>query len=309
MAAMGAGLLLTLMLGYPAQALDAARQALTAWALSVAPALLPYLVCCQMLWAGGLPGRLGKYFRRPMAALLGCPGEAGPLALLAWLGGSPAGARLIIQARDQGQLTLRQGERLAFLTGTMSPMFLLATLPGWAGLPHAGGVLLLAHWLGAALAGVGLGRVVPFSRSDGAAAPPRAMALPASKPPQPAARPAVAPPIMAAVQACLTVGACMAVFGVVAQMARCLLPGLPPAMAAGLHALLEVAGGAKALAALPLPPRTRLAALAGACSFGGFSILSQNAAFLKPAGVRIGALLAMRCCHALAATGIAWALC
>jgi hypothetical protein len=106
----------------------------------------------------------------------------------------------------------------------------------------------------------------------------------------------------------LLVGGCIALGTVVSAMASRLLPFMPPLLSAALHAVLEMAGGAAELAALRLPPRALLCALAAAPSLGGLSILAQNLAFLAPANVRAWPLLLARLLHAALSALVAWSL-
>ena len=46
--------------------------------------------------------------------------------------------------------------------------------------------------------------------------------------------------------------------------------------------------------------------LCAACSFGGLSLLMQNAAFWQESGVRIGQLFLLRLLHGLLAGGLGW---
>ncbi len=293
------GFSLILMLAFPAATMDAARQGLLLWAQAVLPALLPYLVCCQLLSATGALSRLGTPLDRLSRALLCCPGEAVPVALLAFLGGSPAGARLIALRHGQGAFTRAEAERLACLTGTVSPMFLLGTLPMWMRWPGAGVRLVAAHLIGALVAGLAFARCL---RSD---------TLPMPRIVRPTRAPgnlSVGDAVSGAAQAMLTVGGCIVLATVAARLLSCAWPGMPPGVAAGAHALLEMAGGSAALIALPLSPRALLALVSAAVSFGGLSILAQNAAFLAPLGVRASVLLSARLLHAGIAAVLAWLL-
>ena len=252
-----AGALMGAMLAFPRQAADSARDALDAFAGSVLPALLPFSACALLLTAGKtLPPAL--------------------LALLSLPGGSPAGARLF---QDAG-LSPAAARRYAYITGGMTPAFLLYTLAEWTGSPAAGRVLLAAHW-GAALLGFLL-----FAGEKGAR-----VSLPPLSLPQALAQSAGA---MGTVAACVALGA------VSARMAGCALP-LPTEAQAAVQCLLEVTGGCRALTALGAP----LPMIAGAVSFTGGAILLQNAAFWRRSGLGIGTLAAL----GLLRGGLAFLLC
>ena len=106
------GSVLGLLALYPEPAMEAVRSACLVWARSVMPALFPYMVFSQLLCA------------RVQAAWL--------TPVLAMLGGSPAGARLLAQ---KGYPAPR-AQSLAALCTTVSPLFILGALRG--------GVLMLS---------------------------------------------------------------------------------------------------------------------------------------------------------------------
>lgn len=267
-------LMIAVMLRVPEATARAARDALGVWGLDVAPSLFPYMVLCRLVAArmkrSGLPAA-------PAAAALGL------------LGGSPSGAAVI--AVYAGGLSRGQVMRLAALTGTISPMFLLNTVNAWVRDARLCRWLLLAHVCGAALA---LGAACLFVR-DGAPACPASLDTAAED------------PIAQSVQSILGVGGCIVFFSVVAAGVGAMLPGLSETMLALVHAALEVAGGVHALARAPLSPAVRAVAIAAASGFSGLSILTQNALFLRPLGVSWGALLGFGLLRALGA-GAAMAL-
>ena len=237
-----------------------------------------------LLWARTVAPVLGPF----MCCMLMVTSRVGgglPLrAALGWLCGSPGGARLIQPLRLCGWPALRA----AALTGTMSPMFFLGAVSAWLGDPAAGRWILFCHWLSALI----LGLLIPGKSAEKPAAPSPV-------------------PLFQALRetslALLTVGLCMALGCVSARMAACALPGLPPAAAAALQCALEVTSGVQALIALR--SFWTLPLLCAACSFGGLSLLMQNAAFWQESGVRMGQLCVLRLLHGLLAGGMGWIVC
>ncbi|MBR1583960.1 MAG: hypothetical protein IJ662_00280 [Clostridia bacterium] len=247
------GALAGAMIVYPGAAAEAAWQGLTLWARAVAPVLGPFMACMLMITsrvAGGVGLRVA----------------------LAWLCGSPGGARLL------QPLPPARAARFAAMTGTMSPMFFLGTVSGWLENPAAGRLILICHVAGALLLGLcirgdgGKTRFVADPLPLGAALRESALAL-------------------------CTVALCMMLGCVAARMARCVLPGLPPQASAALQCALEVTAGVRALIALNGPYTVPL--LCAACSFGGLSLLMQNFAFWQESGLKLRTLLCLRLVHAL----------
>jgi len=291
------GLFLACLVAFPGEAAEAAARGFGVWATAVLPTLFPFMVCCQLLAASDGPARLGAPLDGFMRRFFRCPGEAASLALLGFLGGSPSGSKLIAAHRAQGALTQAEAERLACLTGTVSPMFLLGTLAVWVGVPGVGWLLLGGHWVGAVVVGLVFARLIPGEDFAPALRPPL------RRVPGPVLfREALA----SSAEAMLLVGGCIALGTVASAIAQRLFPFMSTGLSAGLHAVLEMAGGAAELAALRLPTHTMLCVLAAAPSLGGLSILAQNLAFLSGANVRAWPLVLARLLHAGLSALIVW---
>ena len=236
-----------------------------------------------MLWARAVAPVLGPFLVCMLMVSSRAGGGIWLKTVMGWLCGSPGGARLMQGSGLKGKSALRA----AAMTGTMSPMFFLGTVSGWLGSPSAGRLILLCHIAGAALLGLCIPR-------GGKAAP----------------RPAAPMPLSQALRdsalALLTVALCMMLGCAAARMAACAFPRLPGWAAAGLQCALEVTGGVKALIGLGLPHGPAL--VCGACSFGGLSILLQNAAFWQESGVGVGKLILLRIAHAGISAGLCFVI-
>lgn len=193
--------------------------------------------------------------------------------------GSPGGAKLM----QRPGLEKREALHRAALTGTVSPMFFMGALSQWLGSARSGMLVFACHVLGALLTGL----IFPGKAPKGSApaAPRSCVGL-------------IRDTALALPPVCL----CMMLGSVSVKMAACALPRLPAGLFAGLQCLLEITSGAKALTALNGPWVFPL--LCGACSFGGLSILLQNAAVWRESGVRIQQLFMLRLCHALLAAAL-----
>ena len=215
------------------------------------------------------------------------------IPLLGLAGGSPSGAAALSGCAREGVLSRRTLHSLAALTGTISPMFFLGTLQSWSGNALLSRRLLLAHLFGAVLAAAGAFLLSGMRNSEKRCA--------SSAAPSPVQEES---PIVQSVQAVLNVGGCIVAYSVLAAYASLLLPASAQVLRAVLHAALEAAGGAHALIAAPLPPGLRAVLLAALTSFGGLSILSQNALFLRPLGLGLPRLALYGLLRALGAAAL-----
>ena len=261
-------LMILLILRFPDMAISASRTAITVWGRDVVPSLFPYMVLCKTTASRLSAGRLPVV---PLTVALG------------WLGGSPSGAAML--SASAGRLERRQLHALSALTGTISPMFFLGTMRTW-GLDGGNCLrLLLAHWMGAAFACL---CVWHFSWINDA-------------PDMPQTAKRTENPIVDSVQAVMGVGGCIVFFSVLASCIGVCLPFLSEEGVAGLHALLEIAGGLRAWLNLRPLSLGKLVCVAALTGFGGFSILAQNRLFLQPCGITQFRLMGFACLRAIGA--------
>ena len=236
------------------------------------------------LWARSVAPVLGPFMVCALMIVSRINGGFALRTALGWLSGSPGGAKMLRSIAPRGRAALRG----AALTGTMSPMFFLGTVSAWLNDPAGGRLILLCHWLGALI----LGLLIPGGTPT---APGRSAPIPLGQ------------ALGDTAQTLLTVALCMALGSVAARMAACALPMLPPIALALMQCALEVTSGAQTVIGLQLPETIPL--LCAVCSFGGFSLLMQNAVYWRSAGVSLGTLVGLRLLHALLSGGLCLAAC
>lgn len=245
---------------YPETALNAAREAMQAWYMSVAPALFPFMALMPMLTC---PESLRTWERmagRWMRPVFGLSGSAAPAVFVSMIAGSPAGAAAAVQVcKNQGEL-----ERIVCCCG-LSPAFLVTGI-GAAMLKDAsfGYVLLVSHLL-AQLTLLLLTRCAPEGEPLGRdTAPPRS------------------DPVRAAVLPILGVCGYMMLFSVLAALLRRIFRSEIVGLA--LLSLLDAPSGARAIAVSSIISERKRLILAAVAGFGGLCIAVQN---LSACGGRI----------------------
>ena len=253
---------------FPEYTAATARDALEIWASDIIPTLFPYMVFCRLL--------CGK--------LRGLPIPSVPAAaLLGLMGGSPSGAAVISSYRSR--ISARALCALCALTGTISPMFLLGTVPAWIHMPELGPVLLISHWIGAAFSAVCAFAAfrrfpvdMPVECSDSNVSDSSALAQ--------------------SVDAILQVGGCIVCCSVAAGMAAKLV-SFQHITGAFVHGLLEISGGMHAVFSTCTTVNFKYLSAAALCGFTSLSILAQNYAVLRPLGIRFQQLFAFACLRAI----------
>ncbi len=244
-----------------------ASDALKLCAVSVVPALFPFLVVTGLLMSLGF-GAWASPTLAPLMSLYRLPGSAGSAVLLGLLGGYPVGARTAADLYRLGLLTKNETERLLTFCNNANPAFLYSVLGvGVFGSTRAGIALLLIHVLSAFLTGLCFrGRDAPRT------APPDVPALSPTTPP--GFFPAFVDATGNAASAMLRVCGFVVFFYVLAHPLR----AAPPCV--GLLELFSLTP--------LLTPDTHGFVLASLCAgWGGVSALAQTAAVLEHTGLSV----------------------
>lgn len=241
------------------------------WAVSVLPAIFPFLFLTALFTQTPLFSRLSKLLAKPFMKLFRVSGAGGSAAVLAAVSGYPVGARTVLDLAERGAVPRGEAFRLACLSTTSGPMFLVGVVgSAMAGSAAVGWLLLLCHFLG-------VWTVSFFLRFTGKAE----FSAPISIKPQSGGEDS----LRSAVLSVLCVGGSIALFSAFGQMLADVLPaGTPAPLAALLRGLTEMTAGCALLA----PQKTPLS-LSACCffvTFGGACVLMQQAGYLRRAGVR-----------------------
>ena len=272
-----------LLLSMPEVCLNAAREAMLAWYMSVAPALFPFMALMPMLTSPAaargyerLPGRLMQF-------LFNLPGAAAPAVVIGMVAGSPAGAAAAVRTCAAAGLTGADAARLTMCCCGLSPAFLITGVgAAMLGNPADGTLLLRAQILSqltmlAATRRTQPSEPVQYEETENADG------------------------VGCAVTAVLGVCGYMVLFNIAAAVIARLLRSEIAGLAA--LCLLDLPSGARALAALNIGREGKLLLLAATCGLGGGCIAAQNLAACKNVGISKVKYLCARASHAVLMTG------
>ena len=142
---------LLLLLVFPEKASDASADALTLWAGSVVPSLLPNYCASMLMIQSGAIFTLGKALNRPAKKLLGLPGCGLCAILISYTCGFPTGAAVIGELNKSKALTNAQARNVCSFASCCSPGFILGACASFA--KTSGYIMLFCHLLGAVICG------------------------------------------------------------------------------------------------------------------------------------------------------------
>lgn len=282
---------MALFLSAPAHYAAVLLDGISLWAVCILPTTFPFLILTALMTETRCFSALSRRISRPMGALYALPGRAGGALLLALLSGYPVGARLTADLSRSGALSQKECFRLACLSSTSGPVFLVGTVGGvMFGSTKAGWILFFSHILAVwgsslLLRGRGGGRTQPPVRQESRS---------------------LYDILSQAILSILCVGGLICLFYCLADMLQSILPclsELPPLAQGALTGLVEMTAGCRALSAAASPLSLPLAA--ALITLGGACILCQEMTFLSPVGIKLLPFLAVKAAQAI----LTFALC
>lgn len=271
---------------FPQRYISVCFDGICLWAECVLPSLFPFMVITMLLIKLGAPQKAAKPFKK-FSQKLKLPAAAFPLFLMSVFSGYPAGSRILSEYYDCGLINRDELKKLAPLCSTCGPLFALGTIGAKAfGGSGAGAKLLCACLI--SVVGTSLIYSLFCKRGDGSAALTTLHKGDEN---------ALYSSFYGGVIACLVAGGFICFFytlskvlsdlGVFKPLELIFSPLFGQEIAKGLSCgLCEATGGCFSVAAaggfFALPAAGFLT------TFGGASIIAQQACYLSPRGVKTG---------------------
>ena len=262
----------------PEDASLAAAGALSLCAKVIVPSLFPFFVCANLFCALHLTQPLERALSGVMQPVFGVPGS-GAAALVVGLTGS-------IDKKSAGRLLL--------FCNNCGPAFIFGVVgPAVFGSRLAGLLLYIVHCTSALLLGT-LPRkktaVLPSENANAAQEAPPSFSA------------ALTDSVRKAGQTALEVCMFVLLFGVLTALVQSALKAfLPPLALTALSGILELSGGAGALAELALAQGVKFTLASMLLAFGGLSVHAQTRAVLTPTGLGSLPVFLPKLLHALTA--------
>ena len=109
-------------------AVEGAASALQTCAWVIIPCLFPFLTVSLLINRLGLPLWLGSKLQGPMSLLFGVSGTGAGVFILGLLGGYPAGAAIIADLLERGDLEEAEAKKLLAFCNNSGPAFLIGAM-------------------------------------------------------------------------------------------------------------------------------------------------------------------------------------
>ena len=278
----------------PEDASLAAAGALSLCAKVIVPSLFPFFVCANLFCALHLTQPLERALSGVMQPVFGVPGSGAAALVVGLTGGYPSGAQTIAALYAAGSIDKKSAGRLLLFCNNCGPAFIFGVVgPAVFGSRLAGLLLYIVHCTSALLLGT-LPRkktaVLPSENTNAAQEAPPSFSA------------ALTVSVRKAGQTALEVCMFVLLFGVLTALVQSALKAfLPPLALTALSGILELSGGAGALAELSTAQGVKFTLASMLLAFGGLSVHAQTRAVLTPTGLGSLPVFLPKLLHALTA--------
>jgi sporulation integral membrane protein YlbJ len=266
---------------FPSQVLQAARGGLLLWFHTVLPTLLPFMVGVAVIMQSAVPRLAARVLGPVVRVLFGLPGVAGFGLVAGLMGGYPIGAKIAGEMCREDTITPPQALRLAVISNTAGPLFIVGAVGvGMFGSARIGYLLRATNVAAAIITGIILRRrLVSEVKIEKTA---------------PQSRITFGDAVKNSMEALVLVGGTIIFFSVVAAV-------MDVVGVTFLSGLAEMTGGIQRLA--NAGGRFSLSGAAFLLAFGGAAIQMQSLHFLK-GSVKPAAYFGAKLLHGGIAAGL-----
>jgi len=310
---------------HPQEMIAAAKEGLQMWFNQVLPALLPFVAGANLLAALGFIHFIGAVMAPIMVPVFKVPGVGAFALLTGFASGYPMGAKAVAHLRETGQIKKEEAQRLIAFTNNAGPLFVVGFIgAGLFGSVRIGYLLLISHIVAAISVGLLIRQFAGADKSTAKGGIRQAFEDYHSfrQSEYKGFGQALGNSIKNAMDSMVLIGGFIIIFCVVIEVLNITLANAfdtgGNSLLAGFAAgFLEVANGVKIIAqssqqggALPNPhvPRMTLAAASAIISFGGLSVHSQTAHFIRNTDIKFLPYLAAKGLQASISAAICWVL-
>lgn len=140
---------------FPNNTIDAALNGIITWANVVLPSLLPFLIGAEILIGLGVVDFIGVLLSPIMHPLFGTSGEGSFAFAMSITSGYPVGVSLVSKLRQENSVSRIEAQRLVSFCSTSGPLFIIGAVSvGMFKNSSIGALLASSHYLGAITVGL-----------------------------------------------------------------------------------------------------------------------------------------------------------
>jgi sporulation integral membrane protein YlbJ len=273
---------------YPFDTLNAAKEGVNLWLFVVVPSLLPFFILNDMMVSLDVPKNISYVFSPILRVLYNTSGYGAYAFIMSIFSGYPSGAKITSSLIKSGQITSDEGQRILSFSSTSGPLFIIGAVgTGMLKSVSAGYLLFISHLLGAILNGIIYNIVFHKTPSNKSL-----NRFTFSKTPMEPSQ-LIGSSISSSLITCGYIGGYIVLFSVIIKLFNKInffsipfLTGVVEKLIAFLiQGSLEISSGSSIITLSTLPMEFKLILLSFIIGFGGLSILGQVAAVVSNTGI------------------------
>lgn len=147
--------IIILMVIFPNQTYNAAKNGLTIWFNNVLPSLLPFFIGTEVLIGLGVVHFIGVLLEPIMYPLFKVPGVGSFAYAMSITSGYPMGTKITTDLRNRQLCSEEEGQRLLAFCSTSGPLFMIGAVAiGMFNNPLLGVIIALSNYIGSVLTGI-----------------------------------------------------------------------------------------------------------------------------------------------------------
>src|SRR5690554_6427398 len=147
--------LLLLLVLFPSNSYNAAKNGLFIWFNNVLPALLPFFIGSEILIGLGVVHFIGVLLEPIMKPVFNVPGVGSFIYTMSITSGYPMGAKITSELRKRNLYSKEEGQRLLALCSTSGPLFIIGSVSiGMFKNPYLGILIVFSHYFGSIATGL-----------------------------------------------------------------------------------------------------------------------------------------------------------
>lgn len=146
--------MLFLLLIYPKEAIEAAKDGINLWLYVVVPSLLPFFIINDILISLKVPENIAHFLSPVTGFLFNTSGYGGYVFIMSIFSGYPAGGKIVSRLVREKKISPMEGQQILTFSSTSGPLFIIGAVgAGMLKSTKAGYILYISHILGAVLNG------------------------------------------------------------------------------------------------------------------------------------------------------------
>ena len=139
----------------PAKFISAGLDGISAWAFSVLPSVLPFMIISSLLLSTGYIEKACKPFERPFKKIYNTNAYSAYVFFVSIISGYPVGSKMIAELYEQNKISRSDAFRMSSFCSNSGPMFIVGAVGIKMILSSlAGYIMLISHIIGAILNGI-----------------------------------------------------------------------------------------------------------------------------------------------------------